>query len=192
MKRRLKARGYALSELLVAVAITGLVVGVLTFLNVDYIGFARRVVGIGQPYDIGRRLEAQANGDRCAEPGVALTVADNAIEARDKKHDDTVLALSAQNGATSVATAQGVAGTAQQPVRALVETGGRGSMATVEVGDATVGVIAPRCDLAEICAYDASNALCLEPDTNATNAVDGGAASASNTAAGGSALAGHR
>lgn len=186
----MKLRGYALSELLVAVAITGLIVGLLTFLNVDYIGFARRVVGIGAPYDLGRRMEAQANGDRCAQPGATLTPGDNTIEARDKTHADAVLTLATDNGATSVVTASGFAGSAQAPVRAMVLTGGRGSMAALEVGDATVGVIAPRCDLAEVCAYDAANALCLEPDSNAANALDAGG-EAGATDAGGSGLAGH-
>jgi len=187
-----RVRGYALSELLVAVAITGLIVGLLTFLNVDYIGFARRVAGIGEPYDLGRRMEAQANGDRCAQPGAVLTPGENAVEAKGKTDDDMVLSMSTQDGVTSVVTGTGVAGTARLPVRALVQTGGRGSMAALEVGDATVGVIAPRCDLVEICAYDATNALCLTPDTNATNALDaGGGAGATNAAAGGIGLAGH-
>lgn len=184
----MRLRGYALSELLVAVAITGLIVGLLTFLNVDYVGFARRAVGLGAPYDLGRRMEAQANGDRCAQPGAMLAPGQDAIEARDKKDDEMVLAMSTQDGATSVVTGSGLAGTVRQPVRGVVLSGGRGSMAAVEVGDATVGVIAPRCDLAEVCAYDAANALCLEADTNATNAPD--AAGATN-AAGGIGLAGH-
>lgn len=188
----MKLRGYALSELLVAVAITGLIVGLLTFLDVDYVGFARRVVGIGAPYDLGRRMEAQANADRCAQPGALLTAAGDAVEARDKHREDAVLTLSTDEGATSVVTGKGLAGTARAPVRALVQASARASMAAVEVGDATVGVIAPRCDLAEVCAYDAANALCLEPDTNATNALDaGGTAPASGAGAGGTGFAGH-
>ena len=49
----MRAPGYALAELLVAVAIAGLIVTSLMFLNVDYVGFARRVVDIQGPFAIG-------------------------------------------------------------------------------------------------------------------------------------------
>ena len=111
----------------------GLIVGLLTFLNVDYVGFARRAVGLGAPYDLGRRMEAQANGDRCAQPGAMLAPGQDAIEAKDKKDDEVVLAMSTQDGATSVVTGSGLAGTVRQPVRGVVLSGGRGSMAAVEV-----------------------------------------------------------
>jgi prepilin-type N-terminal cleavage/methylation domain-containing protein len=186
----MRARGFALSELLIAVAIAGLIVSVLTFLDVDYVGFARRVVDIGRPLAMGGRAEAGGDADRCAHPETVLTAGDNEVDAvardpADKTAPATVLSLGANGAATTVLTAQGSAGSSERPVRVVVESAPAhgGSMAAIEVGDATVGVIAPRCDLKEVCEYDATNAACLEPDTNAADAT--------NAADGGNAIAGH-
>ena len=45
----MRARGYALAELLVAVAIAGLILGTLTFLNVDYVQLGRRAGAVRGP-----------------------------------------------------------------------------------------------------------------------------------------------
>jgi hypothetical protein len=179
-----RARGYALSELLVAVAITGLIVGVLTVLNVDYVGLARRVVDIQEPYAIGGRAERGANLDRCAEPGATLAAVDNQVVALADNEATPVLTLGPSETGTDVATVAGGAGRTVHPVRALVENSPSrgGAVATLEIGDATVGVIALRCDLAEICAYDAVNATCRKPAAaaaaNAADAAQGGATNA--------------
>jgi len=168
----MRARGYALSELLVAVAITGLIVSVLTFLNVDYVGLARRVVDVQDPYAIGGRAERGANLDRCAQPGATLAALDNQVVALADNAATPVLMLGPGETGTDVSTGGGAAGRTVHPVRALVENGpsGGGAVASLEIGDATVGVIALRCDLAEICAYDATNATCRKP--TAANATD--------------------
>jgi hypothetical protein len=161
-------RGYALSELLVAVAIAGLIIGTLTFLNVDYISLGRRVADIQGPYALGTRAQA---GDPCAAPGGVLEAGDNALIAKGPQDNETVLSLARQDadgaGATTqVSTATGVAGASTRPVRVVVEAApARGpSMASIEVGHATVGVLAPRCDLPQICDYDPANAMCHEDE----------------------------
>ena len=186
----MRVRGYALSELLVAVAIAGLIISVLTFLNVDYVGLARRVVDIQHPYALGARAEAGADLDRCAEPGATLTALDNQVVAQGDNEASPVLTLGPSDAGTEVVTAGGSAGMTARPVRVVIEAGPRasGSMASLVVGDATVGVIAPRCDLAEICEYDAANAICRKA---ATNAAAGNGTAATNAADGGEALAGH-
>jgi prepilin-type N-terminal cleavage/methylation domain-containing protein len=184
----MRLRGFALSELLVAVAIAGLIISVLTFLNVDYIGLARRVVDIQHPYAMGARAQAGGDLDRCAEPGATLTAIDNQVVAQVDNEASPVLTLGPSDAGTDVVTAGGSAGSTNRPVRVIVEAApgaGGGSMASLVVGDATVGVIAPRCDLTEVCAYDAANAVCRKAQTNAAGA-DG-----ANAADGGQALAGH-
>jgi hypothetical protein len=166
-------RGYALSELLVAVAIAGLIIGTLTFLNVDYISLGRRAAEIQSPYAMGARVQA---GDPCADPGGVLTAGENQVMAKHLLRAESVLTLSPQNpqapgGPTEVTTPTGVAGVFSRPVRAVIEAAppvagqARGpSMASLEVGGATVAVVAPRCDLPQICDYDASNAMCAEDE----------------------------
>jgi len=183
--------GYALPELLVAVAIAGLIVGVLTFLNVDYVGLGRRVVDIQSPYALGGRAETSADLDRCAHVGTTLAATNDAVVAQDKTGATPILTLAADGATTQVLTSGGGGGKTDRPVRVIVENAPApgGSMASIEVGDATVGVIAPRCELTELCDYDATNALCIVPETNAVDA--GNAMDATNAADGGSALAGH-
>lgn len=185
----MRLRGFALSELLVAVAIAGLIISVLTFLNVDYIGLARRVVDIQRPYAMGARAQSGGDLDRCAEPGATLTAVDNQVVAQGDNEASPVLTLGPSDAGTDVVTAGGSAGSTNRPVRVIVEAApaaGGGSMASLVVGDATVGVIAPRCDLTEVCAYDAANAMCRKERTNAAFGAD-----AANAADGGEALAGH-
>jgi hypothetical protein len=171
-----------LSELLVTVAITGLIVGVLTFLNVDYVGLARRIVDIQGPYAIGGRVERGANLDRCAQPGATLAAVDNQVVALADNAATPVLMLGPSETGTDVATVGGGAGKTAHSVRVVVENAPPrgGAVASLEVGDATVGVIALRCDLAEICAYDAANATCRQATGAAANAT-----AASNGAQGG-------
>jgi hypothetical protein len=174
MRRRTAgARGYALSELLVAVAIAGLIIGALTFLNADYISLGRRVSDIRAPYALGARA---TRADPCGTPGGVLTAGDGNVVDVAPHETDTVLTLHARgdDGATEVITPAGLAGASRQPVRVVVEalpkTGpiARGpSLAAIEVRGATAGVVAPRCDLPQICTYDPANAMCEEDEGNA-------------------------
>jgi hypothetical protein len=170
----MRRRGYALSELLVAVAIAGLIIGTLTFLNVDYISLGRRVGQIQGPYRLGTRAERV---DPCAMPGGVLTADGDRLIAHGPQDNATVLTLvppdpDAPGGATQVITPAGVAGTSSQPVRAVIEaTTPQGaapapaaSMAWVEIGGKTVAVIAPRCELSQICDYDPTNAMCEQDE----------------------------
>ena len=174
----MRARGYALSELLVAVAIAGLIIGILTFLNVDYVTLGRRVSDIQAPYALGTRAERV---DPCATPGGVLTAGDDEVVAKAPHDSTTVLKLSPPQGdgsQTQVSTAGGPVGASAAPVRVVVEaapqTGlapgapARGpSLASIEVGGATAGVVSPRCDLPQICTYDVANAICTEDEVNA-------------------------
>ncbi len=171
--RQRAAGGFALSELLVAVAIAGLIIGVLTFLNVDYISLGRRVSDIQTPYELGARAE---RADPCATPGGVLTAGDTNVVARAPHESATVLTLhpQADDGTTEVTTPRGLAGAAHQPVRVVVETAPQSgnvlrgpSVASIEVGGATAGVVSPRCDLPQLCTYDPINAICLEDEVNA-------------------------
>jgi len=172
-RRKLRARGYALSELLVAVAIAGLIIGVLTFLNVDYISLGRRVSEIQAPYAMGGRAQRD---DPCATPGGVLTAGAANVVARAPRDAATVLTLAppTDEGTTEVRTATGVAGASRQPVRVVVEATPQAgnvlrgpSLAALEVGGATAGVVSPRCDLPQICTYDVVNAMCTEDEVNA-------------------------
>lgn len=174
--RMMQARGYALSELLVAVAIAGLIIGVLTFLNVDYITLGRRVSDIQAPYALGTRAE---RADPCETPGGVLTAGDTNVVAKAPHETATVLTLRAPGAdaadhLTEVSTPAGLAGASRAPVHVVVETApqsgdpARGpSVASIEVGGATAGVVSPRCDLPQICTYDVTNAMCLEDEVNA-------------------------
>jgi hypothetical protein len=157
----MRRRGYALSELLVALAVTGLIVSVLTFLNVDYVGLARRVADIAQPFEAGRRAEADFNADRCTTPAGLLAAGDNEVVAQTPLASTPVLSVSAMEEARGNA-----GGPAARPLRLVVESTApsRRSLAAVEIGGATVGVVAPRCDLREVCDLDAANAMCREDE----------------------------
>ena len=167
----MRARGYALSELLVAVAIAGLIIGTLTFLNVDYINLGRRVGEARGPYELGARAQA---GDPCAVPGAVLTAGDGAVVAQGPQEARPLLTVTPQDGVTWVQPAAGPPVAERRPVRVVVEatpTPG-GSLASVEVGDATVGVLTTRCDLPQVCSYDPANAMCAE-DESMANAAHG-------------------
>ena len=162
----MRARGYALVELLVAVAIAGLIIGTLTFLNVDYVQLGRRVSEQQAPYQLGARVQGV---DPCASPGAMLTAGADRITAQSPSDTSSFISLVQQGGATRVTTAAGDAGRSTRPVRLVVEaTPGPGaSMASVEVAGTTVAVVAPRCDEPQLCDYDAGNAMCRQDEVNA-------------------------
>ena len=176
----MRARGYALSELLVAVAIAGLIIGALTFLNVDYVSLGRRVGDIARPYELGTRATA---GDPCIIPGGVLTAGDKDLVAHGPDDNATLLTLNPADpdrpaAGTLVSTANGAAGSTSRQVRVVVKSApraladaaapaksvGPASMAAIEVGGATVGVVSPRCQLRQVCTYDATNAMCQEDE----------------------------
>ena len=165
----MKLAGYALSELLVALAVTGLIVSLLTFLNVDYLGLARRVAAIGQPFALGTRAETGLYADRCETPGALLAAGDNAVVAEGPGTLPTpVLMLTSADRRNGLSTGHGEAGSSFRPIRLVVESvaaTGR-STAAIEVGDTTVGLVSPRCDLREVCEFDAANAMCREDEGN--------------------------
>jgi prepilin-type N-terminal cleavage/methylation domain-containing protein len=159
----MRARGFALSELLVAVAIAGLIIGVLTFLNVDYVGLSQRIGDVQAPYDLGRQAEADASEALCANPGAMLRAGAGKVVAQSIRASTDVLTLdTADAKLTALSGPKGYAGTTKQPVRIVVASApaAGASAASIEIGDATVGVVAPRCDLPEVCDYDATNGLC--------------------------------
>ncbi|HEY1752022.1 MAG TPA: hypothetical protein VGG29_12205 [Caulobacteraceae bacterium] len=179
----MRLKGFALAELLVAVAIAGLIVTVLAALNVDYVGLARRVADQHTPYALGERAEAM---DPCAHPASMLRAGETSVDAEGlgiRRERAQVLGLTTRGGRSFVSGPGGV-GETDRPVRMIVEgtAGAGGSMAAIEVGDATVGVVAPRCDLEEVCSYDPVNQLCSADEVNGT---DGG-----NATVAGSRLAG--
>lgn len=159
----MRARGFALTELLVAVAIAGLIIGVLTFLNVDYVGLSQRIGDVRSPYDLGRKAEAGAAEALCANPGAVLRTGDNKVVAQSIRESEDVLTLdTSDDRLTTLSGPKGLGGETHQPVRIVVESApvAGASAASIEVGDATVGVVAPRCDLPEVCDYDATNSMC--------------------------------
>ncbi|HEY1427597.1 MAG TPA: hypothetical protein VGF50_13070 [Caulobacteraceae bacterium] len=172
----MRLRGYALSELLVAVAIAGLIIGVLTFLNVDYVSLGRRVADIGRPYELGTRVGA---GDPCATPGGVLIAGDRELVAHGPDGNAVVLTLDPVDpDRPDAGTQVGEAGFSTRPVRVVVRSAvqaladagapakgvGPASMAAVEIGGATVAAVSPRCELRQVCSYDAANAMCQEDE----------------------------
>jgi prepilin-type N-terminal cleavage/methylation domain-containing protein len=159
----MRVRGFALTELLVAVAIAGLIIGVLTFLNVDYVGLSQRIGDGRAPYDLGRQVEAGAAEDLCANPGAMLRAGDGKVVAQSIRASTAALTVDTSDDKLTVLSGpKGLAGMTKQPVRIVVASAPAigASSASIEIGDATVGVVAPRCDLPEVCDYDATNGLC--------------------------------
>jgi prepilin-type N-terminal cleavage/methylation domain-containing protein len=158
----MRVRGFALTELLVAVAIGGLIITVLTFMNVEYVGLARRVSDLQGPYDLGRRAQAGAVEDLCANPGAVLRPGAAKVVAQSIRDSNDALILNTADGVSSVSGPGGGGGSSTQPLRIVVQSAANsgGSVASIEVRDATVGVVATRCDLPEVCDYDATNSLC--------------------------------
>ena len=168
--RGARARGYALSELLVAVAIAGLIIGVLTFLNVDYVQLGRRVSELQTPYKIGANI---GRLDPCGAPGAVLSDDGGNVIAKSSEGAQTLVSLATEEGApTQVTTPNGVAGASSRPVRLVVEgtAAPGGSIASLEVAGATAAVIAPRCDASQVCDFDAINAVCFQDEAPVAHA----------------------
>jgi len=157
------ARGFALSETLVALAIGALILGLLLALHVSYVGFTGRLTaGILDARAAGR-LNARLNRDPCAEPaalfvedgnGVAVATGEAARRVLSLEPDDRreghVRLVSAELGSIDLRDSVSL-----RTVGAIDADGqarpGR-SAVIVETPREIVATGAMRCDLPEICA----------------------------------------
>jgi prepilin-type N-terminal cleavage/methylation domain-containing protein len=143
-------KGFALTETLVALAIAGLVVTALLWLQVDYIALARRAMAQTRPGSDAALLLQQAKAfDNCAQPKAVLARTPFGLAAREGELDTPVMGLPAR---VEVRTAA-APGPDGQPR-------GGWSSASIERGGATIAVIALRCDLPELCNYDMAKGQC--------------------------------
>ncbi len=143
-------KGFALTETLVALAIAGLIVTALLWLQVDYIALARRAIAQGRPDADARALQQQARAfDNCASPKAILAETPGGVASRVGELDTPLIGLSSKAQARSVA-ALGPDGKPR----------GGWSSAAITRGGATIAVIALRCDLPELCNYDMAKDEC--------------------------------
>jgi prepilin-type N-terminal cleavage/methylation domain-containing protein len=167
----MSTRGFALSELLVAVAIGGLILTGLTWLQVDYVALARRVGELGAPFVAGTRLQrAAAMQVRCGQPGAVLQLSDDGGLVAVKSGQSTnLIAVSRDRGRTTLAASTGGAASFLRPVQILAGSAALGdgaprpgwSAVAIEAGGTTVAVLGARCDLPEVCEYDGATDRCL-------------------------------
>jgi hypothetical protein len=142
--------GFALTETLVALAIAGLIVGTMVWLQVDYLALARRAVAMGRPDADARFLQQQARGfDNCASPKASLARSSYGLAARVGELDTPLIGLPAKAQVHTAAA-----------VRADGQPRGGWSSASIEQRGATIAVIALRCDLPELCNYDMAKGEC--------------------------------
>lgn len=157
------ARGFALSETLVALAIGALILALLLALHVNYVGFTGRLTtGLLDARTAGR-LNTALNADRCAEPGgvfvadgdgVALAVGESVRRVLslepDQRRRGHVRLVSAELGSIDLRDSVGL-----RVVGAFDADGqarpGR-SAVIVETPREVVATGGMRCDLPEICA----------------------------------------
>jgi hypothetical protein len=150
MSRR--RQGFALTETLVAVGIGALIVTALVWLQVDYLSLARRAMTLGQVEPAVRGLRAQAKAfDTCGYPGLVLARSEQGVVAlRPKDEPIPVIGLPGPGWSARSASAARLDGSSRPGW----------SAAAINRGDATIAVIALRCDLAEVCAYDVAKGEC--------------------------------
>ena len=161
--RRRGARGFALSETLVALAIGALILGLLLALHVNYVGFTGRLVaGILDARNAGR-LNTRLNADPCAEPGATFVEDDNGVAVATGDSARRVLTLEPdqprQGHIRLVSAALGSIDLRDSVSLRLVgatDADGRArpgrSAVIVETPREIVATGAMRCDLPEICA----------------------------------------
>ncbi|MDQ0465742.1 type II secretory pathway pseudopilin PulG [Caulobacter ginsengisoli] len=143
-------KGFALTETLVAVAIAGLIVTALLWLQVDYVALARRALAQGRPDAEVRSLQQQARTfDSCASPKATLAQSQFGLAARVGELDTPLMGLPAKAQVRTAAA-----------YRADGQPRGGWSSASIERRGATMAVIALRCDLAELCNYDIAKGEC--------------------------------
>lgn len=146
-----RANGFAMTEALVAVGIGALIMTALIYLQIDFIGWTRRAVDLGRPHPSERALQASLRGaDRCAVPGTVLQL-DETGGIGLRRGDDLFPFLGLPSGTTaSIAAARRPDGTLRPGW----------SMASLARDDTTIAVAALRCDLPEVCSYDATRGDC--------------------------------
>lgn len=144
-------KGFALTETLVALAIAGLIVTALLWLQVDYLALARRAVAMGRPpADLAGVQQMARDFDNCAAPRAVLARSDlYGLALREGELETPVLGLPPR---TQVRVAVALDGQAQPR--------GGWSSASIERGGTTIAVVAQRCDLAELCNYDMAKGQC--------------------------------
>ena len=143
-------KGFALTETLVALAIAGLIVTALVWLQVDYLALAKRALGQGRLSPEAAALRQTARSfDNCAYPQAVLAGTDQALAARSPDGDLPLMPLPSRDS-LRVVTARGPDG---QPRSGW-------SSAIVTHNGAPVAVLAQRCDLPELCNYDMAKDKC--------------------------------
>jgi type II secretory pathway pseudopilin PulG len=166
----MKVRGFALAELMIAVAIGGMVLTGLIWLQVDYVALAKRVGELGAPFAAGARLQrAVAAEARCGQPGAVLQLSDNDGLVAVKSGQSTSLIILARDGRrTTLSASTGGAASFTEPVQVLAGSATLAdgasrpgwSVGAVEAGGATIAVLGARCDLPEVCDYDRAADRC--------------------------------
>lgn len=157
-----RANGFAMIEMLVAVGIGAMIVAVMVYLQVDMIGWANRAMAMGRPDPSDRGMLASARAvDRCALPGGVLTVAQGSVALLPTKVKDRAAAAGLDaipflglpaNTRARVETAKAADGTPRPGW----------SMASVARDDRALAVVGLRCDLPQVCRYDAQKGNCGE------------------------------
>ena len=146
-----------MAELLVSLAISGMILGGLLYLQVDYLSLSRRALALGAPYRLGDALVKQAGAaDRCRQAGASLKVDGDRMMVEQIDGETVLLSLpKAEKGKPlppkAVAASAKLGDGSSRP---------GWSFASLSQHDATIAVIALRCDLPEVCDYDAAKGVC--------------------------------
>ena len=140
-----------MTEALVAIGIGALILTAMIYLQVDFIGWTKRAVALGQPDPSDRALQASLrDSDRCVGPGRVLVM------------DDT--GGVGLKGETDVAPFLGLPGGARADIVTARRPDGSErpgwSAATIARDDTAIAVAALRCDLPEVCTYDPQRGDC--------------------------------
>lgn len=143
-------KGFALTETLVALAIAGLIVTALVWLQVDYLALAKRTLAQGRlSPEAAAMRQATRSFDNCAFPNGVLAASDQGLVTRLADGDIPLMSLPPKTSAQAVAAV----GPDGRP------RAGWSSLAIARNG-APVAVLAQRCDLPEVCNYDMAKDQC--------------------------------
>jgi len=165
---RRAARGFALSETLVALAIGALILSVLLALHVNYIAMVRNLTTGIQDGRTSARLAARLDEDLCAQPASTFIATETGVALQtgllsqpfltlqpDPKRGDRPRLISASQGSIDLRDPVGM-----RVVTAWDATGqarpGR-SAVIVETSRGVIATGAMRCDLPEICSSAPGN-----------------------------------
>jgi type II secretory pathway pseudopilin PulG len=143
-------KGFALTETLVALAIAGLIVTTLVWLQVNYLALAKRTVAQGRPaLEAAALRQAARSFDNCAYPNAVLARSDPGLALRTADGDVPLTSLPPKTSAHVVA--------ALGPDGRLRDGW---SSAAIARNGVPVAVLAQRCDLPEVCNYDMAKDQC--------------------------------